>query len=82
MIADEQGVRQQFEQALATGKETNVALPNKIPVRLIYHSAYLDGGRVVFRPDPYGWDDKLAMALGFGGPLRHREIKHVHEIGP
>jgi murein L,D-transpeptidase YcbB/YkuD len=82
MIADEQGIRRQFEQALATGKETNVAMPHPIPVRLMYLSAYLDGGRVVFRPDPYGWDDKLAQALGFGGPLRHREIKHIHEIGP
>jgi murein L,D-transpeptidase YcbB/YkuD len=82
MLADEQGVRDKFEAALATGKETYVALPNKIPVRLIYHSAYLENGKVVFRPDPYGWDDKLAVALGFGGPLRHREIKHVNEIGP
>jgi murein L,D-transpeptidase YcbB/YkuD len=82
MIADQQGVRDQFEQALATGKETNVKLANEIPVRLLYHSAYLEGGHVVFRPDPYGWDDKLAQALGFGGPLRHREIKHIHEIGP
>jgi murein L,D-transpeptidase YcbB/YkuD len=82
MLADEQGVRDTFEQALATGKETNVALPQRIPVRLLYHSAYLDGGRIVFRPDPYGWDDRLAQALGFGGPLRHREIRHIHEIGP
>ena len=82
MIADEQGVRQQFEDALATGKETNVALPHKIPVRLMYHSAYLENGRVVFRPDPYGWDDKLAEALGFTTQLRHREIKHIHEMGP
>jgi murein L,D-transpeptidase YcbB/YkuD len=82
MIADEQGVRQQFEQALGTGKETYVTLPKAIPVRLLYHSAYLDGGHVVFRPDPYGWDDKLAEALGFGGQIRHREIKHIHDIGP
>src|SRR3569623_2527892 len=82
MLADEQGVRQQFEEALATGKETNVPLPKKIPVRLLYHSAYLDGGRSGFRPDPYGWDDKLALALGFPGQLRHRELKRVHEIGP
>ncbi len=82
MIADEQGVRSQFEEALATQKETNVPLPKAIPVRLMYLSAYLDGGRVVFRPDPYGWDDKLALALGFPGQLRHREIKHVQDIGP
>ncbi|HEX5183523.1 MAG TPA: L,D-transpeptidase family protein [Allosphingosinicella sp.] len=81
-IADEQGVRDQFEQALATRKETNVNLPRPIPVRLIYLSAYLDGGRIVFRPDPYGWDDKLALALGFGGQIRHRQLKHIESLAP
>jgi murein L,D-transpeptidase YcbB/YkuD len=82
MLAADEGVTDGFEKALATGKETTVPLPNKIPVRLLYHTAYLDGGRVVFRGDPYGWDDKLAQALGLGGPLRHRVIQHVHEMGP
>jgi murein L,D-transpeptidase YcbB/YkuD len=82
LIAQDEGQLEAFEKALATQKETGVPLPHKIPVRLIYHTAYLDGGRVVFRGDPYGWDDKLAQALGLGGPLRHREIKHVRDIGP
>jgi murein L,D-transpeptidase YcbB/YkuD len=82
MLADEQGVRSQFDQAQASGDETNIALPKAIPVRLLYHSVYLDGGRIVFRPDPYGWDDRLALALGFGGQLRHRTVQHVHEMGP
>ncbi|HEY1606926.1 MAG TPA: L,D-transpeptidase family protein [Allosphingosinicella sp.] len=82
MIADEQGVRSRFEQALATGKEANVTLPKPIPVRLVYQTAYLDGGRVVFRPDPYGWDDRLAQALGLGGQLRHRQLKHIESLAP
>jgi len=82
MIAQDEGQLDAFEKALATKKETGVPLPNKIPVRLMYQTAYLDGGKVVFRGDPYGWDDKLAQALGLGGPLRHREIKHVRDIGP
>ncbi|MEA3060419.1 MAG: L,D-transpeptidase YcbB [Sphingomonadales bacterium] len=82
MLAGDEGVTDQFEKALATGKETNVSLPTKIPVRLLYHTAYFDGGRVVFRGDPYGWDDRLALALGLGGALRHRIVQHVHEIGP
>jgi murein L,D-transpeptidase YcbB/YkuD len=82
MLADDEGVRDRFEQAMATHKETDVPIPNKIPVRLMYHTAYLDGGKVVFRGDPYGWDDKLAQALGLGGPLRHRDVQHVHEMGP
>ncbi|HEY0411585.1 MAG TPA: L,D-transpeptidase family protein [Allosphingosinicella sp.] len=82
LLARDEGRTEEFEKALATKKETVVPLPNKIPVRLLYHTAYLDGGRVVFRGDPYGWDDKLALALGLGGPLRHRVIQHVHEMGP
>lgn len=82
MIADEQGVRNEFEQALATGKESYVPLPKPIPVRLMYQTAYLENGRVVFRPDPYGWDDKLAMALGFPGQIRHRELKHIDSLAP
>ena len=82
MLADDEGVRDQFEQALAGGTEKEIPIPAKIPVRLLYHTAYLDGGKVVFRADPYGWDDKLAQALGLGGPLRHRVVQHIHEMGP
>jgi len=82
MIAADEGIADQFEQALAGGTEKEIAIPNKIPVRLMYLTAYVDGGRVVFRGDPYGWDDKLAQALGLGGPLRHRVVQHIHEMGP
>jgi murein L,D-transpeptidase YcbB/YkuD len=82
MIAQDQGKLAEFDKALASRKETGVPLANKIPVRLLYHTAYLDNGRVVFRGDPYGWDDKLAVALGLGGAIRHHEIKHVRDIGP
>jgi murein L,D-transpeptidase YcbB/YkuD len=51
-------------------------------VRLLYHSAYLTGGRVVFRTDPYGWDDKLAAALGLRGQVRPRVKTHVEDVGP
>ena len=82
LLANDQGVLDQFNQALGSGKTTDVALKSRVPVRLMYHSAYMEGGRIVFRPDPYGWDDKLAMALGLGGAIRHHVIKHVEDIGP
>jgi murein L,D-transpeptidase YcbB/YkuD len=82
LLANDQGMLDQFNQALASGKETDVSLKTRIPVRLMYQSAYVDGGRVVFRPDPYGWDDKLAAALGLGGAIRHHVIKHVEDVGP
>ena len=82
LLANDQGVLDQFNQALGTGKKTEVPFKTQIPVRLMYHSAFLDGGRIVFRPDPYGWDDKLAMALGLGGAIRHHVVKKVEDIGP
>jgi murein L,D-transpeptidase YcbB/YkuD len=82
LLAQDDGKLEAFDKALATGKETPVELGNKIPVRLLYHSAYLDGGRVVFRTDPYAWDDKVAAALGLGGQVRPRVKTHVEDVGP
>lgn len=82
LLAADQGVSDKFEEGLATGDETMVNLPKKIPVRLLYHTAYWDGSRVLFRTDPYGWDDKVAEALGLGTQVRHRTRKHVEDVGP
>ena len=82
LLAQDDGKLDAFDKALATGEETPVDLSSRIPVRLLYHSAYLNGGRVVFRTDPYGWDDKLAAALGLGGQVRPRVKTHVADIGP
>jgi L,D-transpeptidase YcbB len=82
LLAGHDGRSEAFEKALASGEETPVELSARIPVRLLYHSVYLDGGRVVFRTDPYGWDDRLAQALGFSGQLRQRVKTHVHDAGP
>ncbi|HYG47259.1 MAG TPA: L,D-transpeptidase family protein [Allosphingosinicella sp.] len=82
LLAQDDGKLAEFDKALATKEETPVNLSNRIPVRLLYHSAYLDGGRVVFRTDPYAWDDKVAAALGLGGQVRPRVKTHVADIGP
>jgi L,D-transpeptidase YcbB len=77
LIADHYGVRDEFEQAHAQapkkGQGANVKpafinLPQELPVRLLYHSAFLDGGQLKFSPDPYGWDAKVAQALGLPAP--------------
>jgi murein L,D-transpeptidase YcbB/YkuD len=82
LLAADQDLSEDFEEALATGEETEVKLKKQIPVRLLYHTAYLDGARVLFRTDPYGWDDKLAEALGLGKSVRRRVRTHVEDIGP
>lgn len=82
LLAQDDGKLEAFDKAMATKEETPVELSNKIPVRLLYHSAYVDGGRVVFRTDPYAWDDKVAAALGLGGPVRPRVKVAVDDVGP
>jgi murein L,D-transpeptidase YcbB/YkuD len=82
LLAEHDGKLEEFDAAMAKGKEAFIPLSQKIPVRLLYHSAYLDGGRVVFRTDPYGWDDLVGAALGFKAKLRHRLKTHVSDAGP
>jgi murein L,D-transpeptidase YcbB/YkuD len=82
LLAGDQGISEPFERALAKGEEGSVELKKPIPVRLLYHTAYWDGRRVLLRTDPYGWDDKLASALGLGEQIRHRTRTHVEDIGP
>ncbi len=82
LIAEQEGVLDQWQQATATGEETFVRLPRQIPVRLLYHSAYVDNGRVVFRTDPYGWDEVVAQALGLARRDRQQMNRHVQDVGP
>jgi murein L,D-transpeptidase YcbB/YkuD len=82
LLAQDDGKLEAFDKAMATKEETPVQLSNQIPVRLLYHSAYVDGGRVVFRTDPYAWDDKVAAALGLPGQIRPRVKTHVADVGP
>jgi murein L,D-transpeptidase YcbB/YkuD len=83
MIAMDENALADFDKGLGSGKETTVDLPRPIPVRLLYHSAYLEKGRIIFRPDPYGWDDRLAKALGLGMQVRQR-VKPLEptDLGP
>ena len=62
--AGDEDEEEQYEEAF-------VALPRPIPVRLLYHTALVEDGRVVIAPDAYGWDDEVARALGLpAGPRR------------
>ena len=82
-IADHQGVLDQFQKALASKDESFITLPNKIPVRLLYHTAFWDGRQVQFRPDIYGWDTNVARALKLEpGPVIRQKQPESGDIGP
>lgn len=89
MLAEHQGKSGRFERALARRddegmpQETAVQLDDEIPVRLLYHSIYLDrSGRLLFRPDAYGWDETVAQALGLAPRQRPPTRRHSADIGP
>jgi murein L,D-transpeptidase YcbB/YkuD len=82
MLAQQDGVLDKYEEAMASGEETYIKLKTRIPVRLLYQTAFWDGSRVQFRPDVYGWDQDVARALGFVRGLAARPIQPGPDIGP
>jgi len=84
MLASENTIVDEFNEALASGDETFVDLPGEIPVRLLYHTAFVGpGGRIGFAPDVYGWDNKVAAALGYEMRQRPQVRKRSSaDVGP
>jgi murein L,D-transpeptidase YcbB/YkuD len=68
LVTESFGVADRFEDRLATGDTGSVSLGSDVPVRLIYETAYVEDGEVRFTRDPYGYDAKLAEALGLADP--------------
>lgn len=63
--------RAELERAVATGKLQNVTLQKRVPILLVYWTAWVDAqGVVQFRRDIYGRDEKWARALS--EPFRFR----------
>ena len=83
LLTSQDDVTDKFDEAMMSGEEKWVRLKTRIPVRLLYRTAFLDEGRVRFRPDVYGWDDAVAMAIGLvrGGP-REMIPQQPEDVGP
>ena len=83
MLAEQEGVAENWQKARESGEQTFVELPQKIPVRLIYGNVLVDAdGRIVFRTDPYGWNEPVARALGFAAGSVKRVKAGAVDIGP
>lgn len=83
-LARDNGVLDAFNRKLASRQTGTVPLKEKIPVRLLYHTVFIDNaGQLAYLPDPYGWDAKLAAALGLKAPKRYQTDDGVAvEVGP
>lgn len=83
MLAKDEGVLDEWHRARATGKETFVPLPRQIPVRLVYQTVLFgEDGEPVIRSDPYGWNDRVAAALGFPAGQAYRLRTSDADVGP
>ena len=63
LLADNGWSEARLNEALATGETRHVKLDKPVPVRLLYLTAFPDGGRIAFRQDVYGWDGDLLRLL-------------------
>ena len=83
LIARDDGILPEFQEALMNDDETFVKMRKEIPVRLMYRTAFLDNGAVRLVDDIYGWDDEVARALGYIRPPRGPRT-HVRgaDVGP
>jgi len=83
-LAQQEGILDKFQQAMAKDDEAFLKLPNEIPVRLLYQTAFWDGSRIQFRPDVYGWDENIAKALELapGPPQKIQQPESSDDIGP
>ena len=83
ILAAADGKLAEFESALASGELSFIALDSQVPVRLLYHTAYLaQDGRVRFAKDVYGWDNDVAEALGYERRERSRGEHRPADVGP
>lgn len=83
LIAQDEGIADQWEQARGTGRQTFVNLPHQIPVRLLYQNVFVDSsGEIAFRTDPYGWNAPIAKVLGFDEVSSARARTEAVDVGP
>jgi murein L,D-transpeptidase YcbB/YkuD len=64
--------QKKLSKAIDKGKEKAIVLKDSVMVQMVYRTSWVDDmGRVHFRKDVYGYDDKLAdqMRTGSARPL-------------
>ena len=70
LLSPDPALLAEFDEAQDTRETKRIQTGREITVRLLYWTAFVDGqGRVAFREDVYGRDDKLAEALGIAVSL-------------
>ena len=84
LLASDDGILIPFQEALMKPDEEGyVKLKTEVPVRLMYRTAFVEGGQVRLVDDVYGWDDDVAYALGYVRKPPRPKAKHEGaDVGP
>ena len=83
LLAHDDGILMDFQEAMTKDDETFVKMKTEVPVRLMYRTAFVDGGQVRFVEDVYGWDDDIAFALGYVRKPPRKKAEHARgDVGP
>lgn len=84
LIARDDGILPKFQEAMMKPEaEGSVKMKSKIPVRLMYRTAFLEDGKVRLAEDIYGWDEDVAYALGYVHRPPRTKQKHAGgDVGP
>jgi len=73
--------REAFLRKLGKKVPTTVVLPERIPIYLVYWTAWADeDGTIQFRPDTYNWDMPLLLAMR--APLTNKEVVGTKNSSP
>lgn len=68
VMAPQGWTAERIDAAIDGGETTRVALSKTVPLYVLYWTVTVAAdGQATFRPDVYGWDEKLTRGLG-GGP--------------
>lgn len=70
LAGDAKWTSQAIDQLLTTDKTVRAPLPAKVPVFILYWTAFAGGdGQMHFRSDPYNWDRELLQRVGVLAPV-------------
>ena len=83
LLARDQEISSEWQEARGGGEDTFLRLPDRIPVRLLYHPTYVaPSGDVRFAQDIYGWNGPIGKSLGFGAGDTRKFVPQVKDLGP
>lgn len=76
LLVDQEGWdRERIDETIASAETTEVNLENPMRIVIVYRTALVSDGRVIFRPDVYNRDPAVLKALDGPFKVRQRDLQ-------